>query len=131
MYAMSRLDNIWKSRDVNFKTKLKLYRAFALSVLLYGCESWTLSAETERREQTFEKKCFSRQFRTLYIEHNANECVRQQVDSLAGKEEPLLATVKRPELPLFGHIARHNTIAKNIIQGTLEGKRRRGRQRKN
>ena len=54
-----------------------------------------------------------------------------QVDSLAGKPEPLLATVKRRKLSLFGHTTRHNTIAKAILQGTLEGKRRWGCQRKN
>ena len=40
-------------------------------------------------------------------------------------QEPLLTTVKRRH-----HITRHNTIANNILQGTLEGRRRRGRQRK-
>ena len=29
----------WKSRDISFQTKLKLYRALAVSTLLYGCES--------------------------------------------------------------------------------------------
>ena len=63
-------------------------------------------------------------------EHKTDEYVRQQVDSLAGKQESLLATVKRRKLSWFDHITRHNTIAKTILQGTLEGKRRRGRQRK-
>ena len=54
-----------------------------------------------------------------------------QVDSLAGKPEPLLATVKRRKLSLFGRTTRHNTIAKAILQGILEGKRRWGCQRKN
>ena len=51
MSAMSRLDTIWKSRNISLQTKLKLYRALAVSILLYGCGSWTLTAETERRIQ--------------------------------------------------------------------------------
>ena len=49
MSAMPRLIIIWKSRDISFQTKLKLYRTLAVSTLHYGCASWTLTAETERR----------------------------------------------------------------------------------
>ena len=58
-----------------------------------------------------------------YIEHKTNEYVRQQVDTLARKQEPLLGTVKRCKLSWSGYVTRHNTIAKTIPQGTLEGKR--------
>ncbi|CAH1240819.1 WBSCR27 [Branchiostoma lanceolatum] len=44
--------------------------------------------------------------------------------------EPLLATVKRRKLQWFGHVTRHDNLAKTILQGTLEGGRRRGRQKK-
>ena len=36
----------WKSRNINFKTKLKLYIALAVYILFYVCESWTLTVET-------------------------------------------------------------------------------------
>ena len=49
--AMSRLNTIRKSRDISIKTKLKFHIALAVSILLYGCESWTMTAETERRVQ--------------------------------------------------------------------------------
>ena len=44
--------------------------------------------------------------------------------------EPLLATVKRRKLTRFGHVTRHDSLSKTILQDTLEGGRRRGRQRK-
>ena len=47
-----------------------------------------------------------------------------------GPLEPLLATVKRWKLAWFGHVPRHDSLSKTILQGTLEGGRRRGRQRK-
>ena len=128
MSVMIRLHINWKSRDINFPTKLKLCRA--LTLFIYGCESWTLTAETERHVQTFETRCFRRLLCIPQTEHKTNEYVRQQGDSLAGKQEPLSTTVKRRKLCWFGHITRHNTIANNILQGTLEGRRRRGRQRK-
>ena len=56
--AMAKLCRPWKSRDINFPTKLKLLRAIVLSVPLFGFEGWTLTAEMEKTTQAFEMKCF-------------------------------------------------------------------------
>ncbi|KAL8591987.1 hypothetical protein ACOMHN_020465 [Nucella lapillus] len=66
----------------------------------------------------------------LTCEHKTNEYVRQRIDTLAGKQEPLLSVVKRRKLTWFGHVNRHDSLAKTTLQGTVEGGRRRGRQRK-
>ena len=45
---MSNLDSIFKSRDINLPTKVRLVKAMAFPVVMCGCESWTtkkLSAE--------------------------------------------------------------------------------------
>ena len=130
MTAMAGLQKIWRSRDLSFTTKLKLYRALVLSILLYGCESWTLTVEMEKRLQAFEMKCYRKLLQISWVEHKTNEHVREQVTSIAGPQEPLLATVKRRKLQWFGHVTRHNTLSKTILQGTVEGGRRRGRPRK-
>ena len=39
--AMTNLDSILKSRDVTLPTKVRLVKAMILSVVMYGCESWT------------------------------------------------------------------------------------------
>ena len=101
-----------------------------LSTLLYGCEAWTLLAEAERRIQAFEMKCLRKLLRISYLEHKTNEYVRDEVQGLAGPQEPLLATIKRRKLAWFGHVTRHDSLCKTIMQGTIEGGRRRGRQRK-
>ena len=48
-----------------------------------------------------------------------------------GRLEPLLATIKRRKRAWFGHVPHHDSLSKTILQDTLEGGRRRGRQRKN
>ena len=97
---------------------------------MYGCEAWTLYADTEKRIQAFEFKCLRKLLRISYMEHKTNEYVRSRVTFLAGPHEPLLATVKRRKLGWFGHTTCCNGLSKTILQGTLEGSRRRGRQRK-
>ena len=128
--AMTRLNNNWKSNSISLPTKLKLYKSLVLSILLYGCESWTLTADTEKRIEAFENKSYRRLLRISYKEHKTNAYVKEQITNSAGEQEPLLATIKRRKLAWFGHISRHNTLSKTILQGTVEGKRRRGRQRK-
>ena len=56
--------------------------------------------------------------------------MRSMVKNLVGPQEPLLATAKRRKLPWHGHVTLHNSLSKTILQGTDEGGRRRGRQRK-
>ena len=76
-------------------------------------------------------KCYRRMLQIAWYEHKTNEYVRNLVTSLAGFQEPLLAILKRRKLAWFGHVTRHDTLAKTIMQGTVEGGRRRGKQRKN
>ena len=40
--AMTNLDSILKSRDITLQTKLRLDKAMAFPVVMYGCESWTI-----------------------------------------------------------------------------------------
>ena len=39
---MTNLDSILKSRDITLPTKVRLIKAIVFSVVLYGCESWTV-----------------------------------------------------------------------------------------
>ena len=40
--AMTNLDSILKSRDINLPTKVRLVKAMVFPVVMYGCESWTI-----------------------------------------------------------------------------------------
>ena len=45
---MTNLDSILKSRDITLPTKVHLVKAMFLSIVMYGCESWTIKkASTE------------------------------------------------------------------------------------
>ena len=128
--AMAKLSKIWKSKEISFPTKMKLYKSLVLSILLYGCESWTMTAETTKRIQTFETKCFRQMLGISWRDRKSNDFVKNQVTALAGPQEPLLALVKKRKLAWFGHVTRRNSLPKTVLQGTLEGGRRRGRQAK-
>ena len=105
----------------------KLYESLVTSVLLYGCETWTLLADSDKNIQDFQTKCSRKHFRIFYLEHKTNDWVRSKIDSLVGPLELLLATVKRLKLAWFGHDMCCNSLSKTILRGTLECGRRRGR----
>ena len=43
--VMTNLDSIFKGRDITLLTKVRLVKAMVFPVLMYGCESWTVSAK--------------------------------------------------------------------------------------
>ena len=45
--VMRNLDNIFKSRDITFPTKVHLVKVFP--VVMYGCESWTMKKAESRK----------------------------------------------------------------------------------
>ena len=52
--AMSNLDSILKSRDINLPTKVCLVKAMVFPVVMYGCESWTIKKAEHQRTDAFE-----------------------------------------------------------------------------
>ena len=40
--VMTNLDSILKSRDITWPTKVRLVKAMFFSVVMYGCENWTI-----------------------------------------------------------------------------------------
>ena len=127
---MARLFKIWQSKEISFSSKFKLYKSLVLSIALYGCESWTLSAELEKRIESFEMKCLRRLLGTSWQEKKTNEFVTATIKQKVGKQEELITTVKRRKMAWFGHVTRHQNMSKTILQGTVPGARKRGRQRK-
>ena len=51
--VMPNLDTILKSRDITLSTKVGLVKAMIFSVVMYGCESWTIEKPEHRRIDTF------------------------------------------------------------------------------
>ena len=90
----------------------------------------TLLADSEKRIKAFETKCMTKLLRISCLEHETNDWVWSKINFLVGPQEPLLATVKRRKLAGFGRVTRHDSLSRSILQDTLEGGRRRGRQRK-
>ena len=56
--VMTNLDRIFKRRDITLPTKVHLVKAMVFTVVMYGCESWTVKEAERRRIDAFELWCW-------------------------------------------------------------------------
>ena len=75
-------------------------------------------------------RCYRKVVRISYKYHVTNEEIRAKIQQAIGPHEDLLTTVKRRKLQWYGHVSRSSGLTKTILQGTVKGGRRQGRQRK-
>ena len=128
--ALTLLKIIWDDKYIDFSSKIRLLRSLVMSIILYSCETWTLTAEIERKIQIVEMRSFRRLLGISYKDHSTNEEVRSRIRKAIGPYEELLSTVKRRKMKWYRHVTRASGPSKTVLQGTVRGERRRGRQRK-
>ena len=61
--VMTKLDSIFKSRDITLSTKVRLVKTMVFPVVVYGCESWTVKKAERQRIDAFELWCWRRLLR--------------------------------------------------------------------
>ena len=61
--VMTNLESILKSRDITLPTKVHLVKAFVFSVVVYGCENWTIKKAEHQRIDAFALSCWKRLLR--------------------------------------------------------------------
>ena len=66
--VMTKLDSIFKSRDITLPTKVHLVKAMVFPVVMCGCESWTVKKAEHRRIDAFELWCWRRLLRVLGLQ---------------------------------------------------------------
>ena len=58
--AMTNLDSVLKSRHITLLTKVCIVKAMVFPVVMYGCESWTITKAEHQRNDAFELWCWRR-----------------------------------------------------------------------
>ena len=119
--ALTRLKPIWIDKNISLSSKIRLIRSLVTSIFMYACESWTLTAELQRRIQAMEMRCYRKILRISYKDHVTNEEVRVKIQQAIGPHEDLLRIVKRLELQWYGYVSRSSGLAKTILQDTVGG----------
>ena len=71
--VMTNLDSILKCRDITLPTKVHLVKAMVFSVVMYGCESWTIKKAERRRIDAFELWYWRRLLRVPWTARRSNQ----------------------------------------------------------
>ena len=77
--AMTNLDSILKSRDITLPTKVHLVKAMVFSVVMYGCESWTVKKAECWRIDAFELRCWRRLLRVPWTARRSNQSILKEI----------------------------------------------------
>ena len=122
--ALTRLKPVWNDKSISLSSKIRLMRFLVTFIFLYASESWTLTAELQKRIQVMDMRCYRKILFISYKDHVTNEEVRAKIQRAIGPLEDLLTIVKRRKLQWYGHVSRSSGLAKTILQGTVKGGRR-------
>ena len=77
--AMTKLDSILQSRDINLPTKVRLVRAMAFPIVMYGCDSWTIKKVEHLRIDAFELWCWRRLLRVPWTARRSNQFILKEI----------------------------------------------------
>ena len=126
--ARSNFNNMKKiltNNKITIKTKKNIIRTYVWSSLLYGCETWTVTKEMQKKLQATEIWFYRRMLKVSWKDFVKNEQILERV----GASYQLLNEIRQRQLNFLGHILRSNSTEKLILLGKINGKRDRGRQR--
>ena len=77
--AMTNLDNILKSRDINFPVNVHIVKAMVFPVVMYGCENWTKKKTERRRIDASELWCWRRLLSVPWTARRSNQSVLREI----------------------------------------------------
>ena len=120
---MTKLDSIFKSRDITLPTKVRLVKAMVFPVVMYGCESWIVKKAECRRIDAFELWYWRRLLKVPLTARRSNQSILKEISSGISLEGMML----KLKLQYFGHLMRRvDSLEKTLKLGGIGGRRRRG-----
>ena len=112
---MGSLDHgVWRCRYPCRTTKIRVFRSLVLPVLLYGCETWTLTRDLRRRLNSFGTRSLRRILGYRCSDFVSNEWLLRETQMRF-----ITCIVRERRLRLYGHVARFPDAdpAQQILSG--------------
>ena len=107
-------------------SKVCLVKAMVVSVVMYGCESWTIKKAERWRIDAFELGCWRRLLRVPWTSRRSNQSILKEISP----EYSLEGLMLKMKLQYFGYLMRRaDSFEKSLMLGEIGGRRRRGWQR--
>jgi len=111
------------------KNRIRIYRNTVLSVVLYGCETWSLTLRKGRRLRVFENRVLRRVFGTK-MDELTGEWRKLHIEKLNDLcSSNIVRLIKSRKMRWTGHVALtgQSRVVCRVLVGKPEGKRSLGR----
>ena len=103
--AMNSLDEgMWRCRYLCKRTKVQIFRLLVLPVLLYSCETWTLTGELRQRLNSFATTVC--RFADIVLGYRWHDYMSNDVVLREAGLRQVTCIVRESQLRLYGHVAR-------------------------
>ena len=124
--AFLQLKNIWSSRVLSSRTKIRLFNSNVKMVLLYGAETWRITNTTINKVQTFVNNCLRRILQIHWPDTISNSELWEKT-----QQRPVEEEIRRRRWAWIGHSLRKpvTSTTRQVLTWNPQGKRRRGRPR--
>lgn len=108
--------------------RLRTLKCYIWSLLLYGCETWTLKQDDIKKIEAFEIWLYRRMLKISWTSRTTNETVLNRMNT----RPHLASTIKIRKTSYLGHVMRHKEYEQIqlILEGKIDGKRGIGRKKK-
>lgn len=114
------LKSFWKREAISLKTKVWVYQATVMAVLLYGCPTWTLRQHQLQRLIQFQCRHLRRIF-GIQREPGSLKLVSNNEVALRSGVTPVQQSLQKRRLKWFGHVCRmpEHRISRQLLFGRL------------
>uniref|UniRef100_A0A8D8UAM4 Craniofacial development protein 2 n=1 Tax=Cacopsylla melanoneura TaxID=428564 RepID=A0A8D8UAM4_9HEMI len=123
--AFVKVNDILTARRIPLTLRKRFAKCYIWSVVLYGSETWTLRKKEEKYLESFEMWLWRRIENIKWSDKIRNEEVLRRV----GEERRILETIRGRKSSWIGHILRRDCLQRRIMEGSIEGRRSRGRKK--
>ena len=110
--VMKNLGRLLKSRNITLLTKTCVVKAMVFSVIMYGCERWTIKKAEHRKIDAFELWCWRRLLRVPWTARRSNQSILKKISP----EYSLEGLMLKLKLQYFGYLMqRGNSLEKTLM----------------
>ena len=97
---MTNLDSVLKSRDITLPIKGRIVKAMVFSVVIYGCERWTVKKAERQRIDAFELWCWRRFPKVPWTARRSNQSILREINP----EYSVEGLMMKLKLQYFGNL---------------------------
>ena len=73
-------NSVLKSRDITLPTKVHIVKAMVFTVVMYGCENWTVKKAELQKTDAFKLRCWRRLLKIPWTVRRSNQSVLKEIN---------------------------------------------------